>query len=119
MFEEHRSSRPGLFSRKGIFKNFAKFTGKHQFQRPLSYRNQSTDLLCKSMDWFLYDRGLWRKCFPVNFAKFLILPTYLLPPRMLFFTEHLRRLLLKPSANLNSDSLLSFFFNWNSPGVYY
>ena len=26
--------------------------------RPLSYRNQSTDLLCKSMDWFLYDNGL-------------------------------------------------------------
>ena len=24
----------------------------------LSYRNQSIDLLCKSMDWFLYDRGL-------------------------------------------------------------
>ena len=27
-------------------------------RRPLSYRNQSTDLLCKSMDWFLYDNGL-------------------------------------------------------------
>ena len=26
--------------------------------RPLSYRNQSTDLLRKSMDWFLYDNGL-------------------------------------------------------------
>ena len=26
--------------------------------RPLSYRNQSIDLLCKSMDWFLYDNGL-------------------------------------------------------------
>ena len=25
---------------------------------PLSYRNQSTDLLCKSMDWFLHDNGL-------------------------------------------------------------
>ena len=25
---------------------------------PLSYRNQSIDLLCKSMDWFLYDKGL-------------------------------------------------------------
>ena len=25
---------------------------------PLSYRNQSIDLLCKSMDWFLYDSGL-------------------------------------------------------------
>ena len=26
--------------------------------RPISYRNQSIDLLCKSMDWFLYDIGL-------------------------------------------------------------
>ena len=25
---------------------------------PLSYRNQSINLLCKSMDWFLYDDGL-------------------------------------------------------------
>ena len=24
----------------------------------LSYRNQSSELLCKSMDWFLYDRDL-------------------------------------------------------------
>ena len=24
----------------------------------LSYRNQTIDLLCKSMDWFLYDRDL-------------------------------------------------------------
>ena len=27
-------------------------------QRPLSYRNQSIDWLCKSMNWFLYDKGL-------------------------------------------------------------
>ena len=27
-------------------------------RRPLSYRNQSINLLCKSMDWFLYDNGL-------------------------------------------------------------
>ena len=26
--------------------------------RPLSYKNQSIDLFCKSMDWFLYDNGL-------------------------------------------------------------
>ena len=25
---------------------------------PLAYRNQSTDLLFKSMDWFLYDNDL-------------------------------------------------------------
>ena len=28
------------------------------WQGPLSYRNQSIDLLRKSMDWFLYDNGL-------------------------------------------------------------
>ena len=28
------------------------------WRRSLSYTNQSTDLLCKSMDWFVYDRGL-------------------------------------------------------------
>ena len=27
-------------------------------RRPLSYKNQSIDLLCKSVDWFLYDNGL-------------------------------------------------------------
>ena len=27
-------------------------------RRPLSYRNQSIDLLRKSMGWFLYDNGL-------------------------------------------------------------
>ena len=28
------------------------------WRRSLSYRNQSIDLFCKSMDWFLYDRDL-------------------------------------------------------------
>ena len=28
------------------------------WRRPFSYRNQSIDLLCKSMDWFLYDNSL-------------------------------------------------------------
>ena len=28
------------------------------WRRPLSYKNQSIDLLCKSVDWFLYDNGL-------------------------------------------------------------
>ena len=28
------------------------------WRRPLSYRKQSIDSLCKSMDWFLYDKGL-------------------------------------------------------------
>ena len=28
------------------------------WRRPLSYRKQSIDLLCKSMNWYLYDNGL-------------------------------------------------------------
>ena len=42
-----RSSRTEVFCRKGILRNFAKFTGKHLHQ------------------------SLWHMCFPVNFAKFL------------------------------------------------
>ena len=96
---------PEVFYKKSVFKNFAKFTGKHLHQslmsapllkkelwhrnfpvnfakfsrttflslsifsqpwffltlswrKPLSYRNQAIELLCKSMDWFLYDNGL-------------------------------------------------------------
>ena len=44
---------------------FCKFTHNSFFlpltlswRRSLSYRNHSIDLLCKSMDWFLYDRNL-------------------------------------------------------------
>ena len=42
-------------------KNFIlgeKFCQYQKKQSPLSYRNQSIDLLCKSMDCFLYDNGL-------------------------------------------------------------
>ena len=41
-----RNSRPELFYKKGVLKNFTKFTGEH---------------LCQS---------LWRRCFPVK-VKFL------------------------------------------------
>ena len=36
--------------------------------RPLSYRNQSIDLLSKSIDWFLYDNGLRHERVNVNGA---------------------------------------------------
>ena len=36
--------------------------------RPLSYRNQSTDLFCKWMNWFLHDKNLCHKRVePLNF----------------------------------------------------
>ena len=44
------------FSIKNVFYDKLDLTLSRR--RPLSYRNQSIDLLRKSMDWFLYDNGL-------------------------------------------------------------
>ena len=50
-----RSSRPKVFCKKGVFRNFVNFTGKHLCQRPAT----------------LLKKRLWRRCFLVKFAKFL------------------------------------------------
>ena len=66
-----RSSCPEVFCKKGVLKNLTKFTGKH---------------LCQSLFLIkLQACGLWRKCFPATFVKFL---------RTLFYTKHLSCLLL-------------------------
>ena len=39
----------------------------------------------------LLKKGLWQRCFPVNFAKFL---------RTTFLTEHLHRLLLDTATHI-------------------
>ena len=65
--------------RKGVHRNFAKFTGKHLCQ----------SLLFNKVAGFrpstLLKKSLWHRCFPVNCAKFLRTP---------FFTEDLLRLFL-------------------------
>ena len=61
-----RSSHPEVFCIQVIFRNLAKFTGKHRCQS-----------LCQSL-------RLWHMFFPVNFARSLLTP---------FFTELLRWLL--------------------------
>ena len=50
---------------KGVLRNFAKFSGKHLCQS-LSF-NKVAGLRPAS----LLKKTLWRRCFPVNFAKFL------------------------------------------------
>ena len=54
----YRSSHRRCSVKKGVLKKFAKFTGKHLRQRPAT----------------LSKKRLWRRCFPVNFAKFLRTP---------------------------------------------
>ena len=71
----NRSSRPEVFCKKGVLRNFAKFTGKH---------------LCQSLFFNKvagFSAFLWilHRCFPVNFANFLRTP---------FLTEHFQWLLL-------------------------
>ena len=56
-----RSSRPEVFCKKDVLINFAKSTGKHK---------ESTELRPAA----LLNKGLWRRCFPVNFAEFLRTP---------------------------------------------
>ena len=63
----------------GVLRNFAKFTGKHLRHRV--FLNKVAGLRSAT----LLKKSLQHGCFPVNFAKFL---------RTLFFTEHLRWLLL-------------------------
>ena len=65
---------------------YVKFILTLSWRRPLSYRNQSIDLVCKSMGWFLYDNGLrhervkpvfnsvlWLFCLSGNLFDFLFL----------------------------------------------
>ena len=61
-----RSSRPEVFCKKDVLRNFTKFTGIH---------------LCQSLFLNKVKKRIWHRCFPVNFAKFL---------RAIFLTEHLR-----------------------------
>ena len=51
--------------RKGVLRNFAKFTGKHLCQS--LFFNKVADLGSAT----LLKERLWHRCFPVNFAKFL------------------------------------------------
>ena len=59
-----RSSRPKVFYKKGVLRNFAKFTRKHLHQS--LFFNKVVRLRPAT----LYKKRLWHRCFPVNFAKF-------------------------------------------------
>ena len=76
---QYRSSHPKIFCRKAVLKNFAKFAEKQLCQSLFFNKvpGQSSATLLK--------KRLWRRCFPVNFAKYLRIP---------FFIAHLRCLLL-------------------------
>ena len=57
----------GVLYKKGVLKNFAKFTGKHLCQSLFLIESQAPPGT-------LLKRRLWHRCFPLNFAKFLRIP---------------------------------------------
>ena len=83
-FVSDRSSRPKVFCKKGVLRNFTKFTGKHLCQS-LFFKKvaglRPATLLKKRLwhSWFpvnfvkrpaaLLKKRLWHRCFPVNFVK--------------------------------------------------
>ena len=70
-----RSSRPEVFYKKGVLRNFAKFTGKHLCQS--LFFNKVAGMRTAT----LLKKRLWHRCFPLNFAKFLKKPfSYRTPP---------------------------------------
>ena len=86
LFYNKQKHSPVVFCKKGVFRDFAKFTGKH---------------LCQSVFFnkvglrpaTLLKKRLWHRCFPVNFEKFLRTP---------FLTEHLWWLLLNKPLKMIS-----------------
>ena len=60
-----RGSHQKCFIRKGLLRNFAKFTGKHLCQS--HFLNKVAGLRPRT----LLKERLWHRCFPVNFTKFI------------------------------------------------
>ena len=63
-----RSSHRRCSVKKGVLRNFAKFTGKHLCQT-LFFNN-----IAGLRPAALLEKRLWHRCFAVNFAKFLRTP---------------------------------------------
>ena len=54
-----------MFYKKGVLKNFTKFTGKHPWQRLFF------DKVAGLRPATSFKKTLWHRCFPVNFPKFV------------------------------------------------
>ena len=62
----YRNSRPEVFCKNGVLRNFAKFTGKHLYQSLFFNKGLRPVTLLK--------KRLWHRYFPVSFAKLLRTP---------------------------------------------
>ena len=87
----NRSSRPEMFCKEGVLRNFTKFIRKHLCHSLVS--NKVADLRPAT----LFKKSFWHRCFPVNFVKFL---------RTTFCMEHLWWLLLNHNISPFSGEVI-------------
>ena len=91
-----RSSHQNSFARKGVLRNFAKFTGKHL--RQVLFCNK----VAGPEPAILLKKTLWYRRFPMNFAKYLRTPFHRTPLNNCFSTiQHF--LAENPSKVLNGQ----------------
>ena len=95
--DRFRSSQRRCSLRKGVLRNFSKFTGKHLCQR--LYFNKVAGLRPAT----LLQKRLWHRCFPVNFEKFLRIP----------FLQNTSRRLLLPFHVISTWNTRSVFAGMN------
>ena len=86
--KRNRSSRPEVFCQKSVLRNFTKFTGKHLYQS--LFFNKVADLRPATLS----KKRPWRRCFPVNFVKFLRTPFFHRTP-MVAASEGINKNLLR------------------------
>ena len=84
---DHRSSHQRCFVRKGVLRNFAKFTGRHLCQSFFLRLEGLFSKVAGLRPATLLKKRLWHRCFRENFAKFLRTP---------FLQNTSGRLLLEP-----------------------
>ena len=97
LFPTFRSSHWRCSVKKGVLRNFAKFTEKHLCES--LFLNKVAGLRPAT----LLKKRLWYRCFPVNFAKFLTKP---------FLKNTSWRLLLKGNQNLLKIESRRTFCGW-------
>ena len=68
---DNKKQPPEVFCKKGVLRNFAKFTGKHLCQ--ILFFNKVAGLRPET----LFKTRLWHRCFPVNIAKFQRTPFFI------------------------------------------
>ena len=119
-----RSSHRRCSVRKGVPRNFAKFTGKHLCQS-LFFNKVYYNFIKRT----LLKRKLWQRCFHVDFVKFLRTPSlqntsgrlllyyyHFLTQKNSFFVTYF---ILRFLCHLSKSKSTPVIFKYNGPSIYY